>query len=100
MNKPATIDAEAHRLLTEVLLEMQASLARIESALTNGRPRPPRSPGRKAVNDADALSEVRDLMAQGSEQWAALKSVAMTMGGNWKAHHQRLRRKLRSGSRS
>lgn len=87
-------EQQALPALLEALAEMKASLARIEEALTARRARLPRSRGRKPIPDTDALDQVRELMQRGCERWAALRSVAMTMGGNVDAHRQRLSRKL------
>jgi hypothetical protein len=75
-----------------MLLEVLERLERIEAKLE--RKTMPRSPGRKPINDSDALAEARSLIARGCEPWAAVRSVAAALGGNAKAHAQRLTRKL------
>jgi len=48
------------------------------------------------IDDADALAEIRALIAQGLDSAAAVRTVAQTMGGDIESVARRLRRKLRA----
>jgi uncharacterized protein YoaH (UPF0181 family) len=57
---------------------------------------PSRGPGRMPIDDADALAEIRALIAQGLDSAAAIRTVAQTMHGDIESVARRLRRKLRA----
>lgn len=79
----------------KILQELLERVRRIEAAVMIAPQRMPKSPGPRPIDDADAIQEVRDLIAKGVDRWAAINSVAAALGGNVKSHGQRLRRKLR-----
>ena len=81
-----------------LLRRMQEQLDRIEVALESLVQRRQRSRmslgGRPPKDDADAVDRVRTLMRQGIDEWAAVKSVAIDLGGNVKANRRRIKNKL------
>jgi len=46
------------------------------------------------IDDADALAEIRGLIAQGLDSGAAVRTVAQTMDGDTESVARRFRRKL------
>src|SRR5262245_43526163 len=93
LDRPAADTPALLRELLAAVRGVEARLARIEAAMINGSPS--RSGmGRPRVDDADALSEIAELIAGGVDRATAIKRIAIELGGNVEAHQQRLRRKL------
>jgi len=93
-------NAHAPRLtsIATLLQEVLERLERIEAKLDAKAM--PRSTGAPPIDDADALAEVRKLIAAGLPEWQALKATAANLGGSVNANRQRLKRKLHSGSQT
>jgi hypothetical protein len=60
----------------------------VQPATANGRP---------AIDDSDALAEIRMMMERGVKRSVAIATVAKRIGGNEENVRHRLRRKLKEG---